>query len=408
MRVLCVTPYYYPDLGPSVPLVKDLCDGLASRGHDVTVFAAVPHFETGQVPVAFRGRILQESTEGAVRVRRAWVPSGNRKSLLQRAAAFLAYQVITAAAAAVERCDVVLVLNPAIETGLPFAVLSTLRRKPVVFGVWDLYPEAGLALGVLQESSLATTVVRTLEDYCLTRAGLVQALSPAFVPGLLRRGIGAERLELIEPWTDMEFHRPLPRHNTFSREHQLDEAFVVMHAGNIGPSQALEHVIDAADRCRDAGCQFVFVGDGTRRDALVSRAAALTNVKFLPFQPRERLPDVLASCDVALVSTAPGAAAFSIPSKAFGLLATGRPIVAITDRDGPLWRKVEDAGAGMCVEPGAPDAIAAAVLGLRSREDDRSQMGANGRAYALVHHSGQDAIRRMEQALLRVSGAASS
>jgi colanic acid biosynthesis glycosyl transferase WcaI len=401
MRILIVTPYYAPDLGPSAPLVAMLAEDLTQLGHKVTVMAAVPHFPSGQVSPEYRGRLWQWSEEHGVRVCRVRVPSGRRANLRHRLLTFLVFQVSASLAGLRLAYDAALITNPALETGLPFALLAWLRRKPCLFSVWDLYPEVGVRLGIFRKP-LARAVVGAIEDFCLRRAAAVQVLSEGFGPALQARGVAARRLVVIPPWLDTEFIRPLPRSNPFSCEHGLDGCFVVMYAGNLGLSQGLEGFLQAAQLLADQpSIQFVLVGDGANREALERQAAAsqLDNVRFLPFQPRERLPEVLASADVSVVSLRPGTAGDSLPSKVFPLLASGRPIIAAVDEGSDVCRLVEHAGAGIGVPPADPRRLAEAIECLAGQPGLRDEMGRKARDYAVEHFHRRGAAERFEAAL---------
>jgi len=401
MRVLVITPYYAPDLGPAAPLLTMLSEDLAASGHEVTVLASVPHFPTGQVSPPYRGRAWQWEMRNGVRVCRAWVPSGNRANLRHRLLTFLIYQVLVSLVGWRLKYDVALVINPAIETGLPFALLVWLRRKPSIYGVWDLYPEVGVQLGVFRHA-LVIALVKTLEDFCLRRATFVQALSDGFLPSLQKRIGLSNKLVVIPPWLDTDFIQPLPRHNAFSTEYGLDDHFTVMYAGNLGLSQGLEHVLMAAKLLSwHPHLRFVFIGDGAQREYLVSQAGqlSLANVKFIPYQPRERLPEVLASADISLVSLQPGIGDDSLPSKTFPILASGRPILAIVEQGSVIWNLVQRSQAGICVPPSKPKALANAILLLVPALARRQQMGQNGREYALRFHSRQAAAGEFEHLL---------
>jgi colanic acid biosynthesis glycosyl transferase WcaI len=178
----------------------------------------------------------------------------------------------------------------------------------------------------------------------------------------------------------------------------------VLYAGNLGLSQALEHVLVVAQSLarRDEIC-FVFVGDGAAREQLVSQTAQmeLPNVRFIPFQPRERLPEVLATADVSLVTLQRGIGTGSLPSKTFSILASGRPVLVSVDAGSETWRLVERAKAGLCVPPECPSALAEAILTLKGDKKLRERLGRSGRKWAEDQHSPQAAAEQFEELLLK-------
>ena len=402
MRVLMIVPYYAPDLGPSAPLFTMLSIELVRRGHQVTVIAAAPHYPSGRVPEAYRGVRIRRSFERGVEVVRVPVPSMNRSNLAQRILQYTCYQFGATWAGLYQHYDVVLAANPALWVWLPFATLAVARRKPAVFTVHDVYPDVGVTLGVFRHKPVIATVA-WMERFCLDHALAVRILSESFRPGLRALGVPDSKMVLIYDWVDTDLIRPLPRDNAFAREQGLADRFVVLYAGNIGFSQGLEHVLTAAQLLADhRDLQFVIIGDGAGREHLGHQAQQmrLTNVRFLPFQPRPRLPEVLATADVSLVTLQHGIGSGSLPSKTFSIFASGRPLLASVDEGSEAWDMVERAGAGLCVPPEDPSRLAEAILALKQDPIRRERLGRNGRLWAERHHSPQAAAERFEKLML--------
>jgi len=405
MDILVVTIFYAPDGGPSAPLFTMLCEEMARLGHNVTVIPAVPHYPTGQVRPEFRHGWFQRNDENGVHVVRVQVPSVDRSRFGRRLLQFLAYQIGATWAGLGKRYSVILVTNPALITITPMAVLAALRRKPAVFSVHDVYPEVGVELGIFRHKIVARTVA-ALERFCLNQSQYVRILSTSFKPPLLAMGVPEDKLVLIYDWIDTDFVRPLPRANAFSAENGLDDSFVVLYAGNIGLSQGLEHVLHAAQTLTDRPqIRFVLVGDGAGREPLVAMAEAmhLDNVQFIPFQPRERVPEVLATADISLVSLQPQVSGRSLPSKTFSYLASGRPIIAMVDEGSDVWNLIAQARAGLCIPPADPDKLVEAILTLEASTDLRQQMANAGRAYAEQHHSHRQAAQQFVSLLTRAA-----
>jgi colanic acid biosynthesis glycosyl transferase WcaI len=387
MKILIVSPCYPPDLGPSAPMLRMLAESLVASGNQVTVLAAVPHFPTGQVPPHYRRRLWTWEYSNAVRIGRAWMPSGNRANLIHRSLTFLVYQVLVALVGLGLEYDVAFIANPAIETGLPFLLLGWMRRKPVVFGVWDVYPEVGVRMGLFRNRTVIR-LVSILEDFCLHTARRIQVLGEGFLADLAHHKVKPENIVVIPPWLDTEQVHPMPRQNSFSCEYGLNDRFVVLYAGNLGLSQGLNNVLEAARTLEhDSEILFLFVGDGASKEQLISQGAALNNVRFLPFQPRERLSEVLATADVSLVVLKSGIGYNSLPSKTFSILSSGRPVLACVDEGTDTWNFIERSRSGLCVYPESPAALAQAIHTLKDDPERRKQMGSNGRTWVERYHS---------------------
>jgi colanic acid biosynthesis glycosyl transferase WcaI len=389
MRILLVTPYYSPDLGPSAPMLTMLCEDLAAAGHQVNVIVAVPHFPDGFVEHRYRKGLWHANRENGVDILRVRIPGGRRSNLFHRLIVFFVFQILASLAGLRLKYDLLLITNPALETWLPFVTLGWMRRKPVVFAVWDIYPDVGIQLGIFR-SPIVVWIVRQLENFCLMHASAVQTLTENMAGILAERVRNGILLRVIPPWLDVNAFQTSSRHNSFSRQHMLDDSFVVMYSGNLGYSQGLEHVLDVARRLQDhSSIKFVFIGDGPQRNDLIAKTQELRlqNVSFLPFQPRETLPEVFATADLALVSQQAKVSSSSLPSKTFGWMAAGVPILAFAEPRSDLGRLLLGEGTGQCVEPFDVDKFVHSLLELEREPVWRQQMGTNGRTRARQDHT---------------------
>jgi colanic acid biosynthesis glycosyl transferase WcaI len=401
MNVLVITPYYLPDSGPSAPLYAMLCQALVKRGHEVAVISAVPHYPSGQVKAEHQHKRTTKTVEDGVQVIRVPLPSMDRSRFAQRLLQFLIYQLRATVVGMREHYDVLLFSNPFLMVGIPFAFLAVMRRKPAVYSVHDVYPDVGIKLGIFRHPWVIR-LVTSLERYCLDRAVFVRILSESFAPSMRSLGVSDAKTVLIYDWVDTDLIQPMSRENSFSREHGLVDSFVVLYAGNIGLSQGLENVLTAAEKLSGvAEIRFVFVGDGAGRERLEKDAAkrGLTKVLFIPFQPRARLPEVLATADVSLVILQKGIGSGSLPSKSYSILASGRPLLASVDTESDMARLVERSQGGICVPPEDPEALAQAIRTLKANPLQREKFGINGRAYALKFHSPVSAAEQFDELL---------
>lgn len=404
MKILLLVPHYDPDLGPSAPLFAMLSTELVKRGHRVCVLTTVPHYPSGIVPPAFRTKWIQSAVENGVEIYRIRLPSMDRSRLAARMLQFIAFQWGSTFKGLSLTYDVVFVANPALWVWLPFTCLTVLRRKPAIFSVYDLYPDIGIRLGIFR-NRMVIEVVRLLEKFCLQHAASVRIISESFRSGIRQFGIADSKIRLIPDWVDTELIYPLPHENTFSSQYDLNGHFIVQYAGNIGLSQGLDQILDAAQSLMNyPDILFVFVGDGSGREKLQQEAQKrnLTNLRFIPFQPRQRLAEVLAAADVSLVVLKQGVAYTAMPSKILSILASGRPIVACVDQDSETWNFIQRTGAAFCVSPEKTEEFIQAILTLRTNPDLRHQMGESGRRWVLQNHTPAIAAEKMEQLFLSV------
>ncbi len=222
---------------------------------------------------------------------------------------------------------------------------------------------------------------------------------------LVAKGARPERIEVIPNWVDVDALTPQPKDNEWAQEQGLVDKFVVMHSGNIGHAQNLDVLMDAATRLDDLDrLSIVLIGTGARLAHTRSLANQLgaDRVSFLPYQPRERISLSLSTADVHFLGLTQGLAGFVVPSRLYGILAAGRPILAAVDRDSETSALVQEIGCGLVIPPARPDLVAEAIRSLARGDHDLEEMGRKGRAYVETHGSLDSAVARYRQLLLDV------
>lgn len=376
MTVCFFNRSYWPDTGATGQLLTELAEDLVARhGMDVTVVTGRPLGAASHAPLPNR-----EVRNGVTIIRAAgttWSP----RAFVGRAINYLTYFMSAVVAARrLPPCDVVVALTDPPIIGC--AALVARRRGGFVFLCQDIFPEVAALLEDFR-SDLVDGVLERVNRFLVRRATIIVALGDTMASRLVEgKGADPTKIVVIHNWADTSVLAPAPQHNPFSEAHGLAGKFVVMHAGNLGQSQNLDTLLDAAELLRDhPGIVFVFIGEGTRRRALESIAAtkALTNVKFLPFQPRESMRCSYATASVFIVSLRPGLAGYIVPSKLYGILAAGRPYVAAVEERSEVAMITEAHGCGIRVSPGDARQMADAILTLESDSSRRDAMGARAR-----------------------------
>jgi colanic acid biosynthesis glycosyl transferase WcaI len=263
-----------------------------------------------------------------------------------------------------QRPDVCLVLStPPLLLGLTGLVTKQLRKVPFVYSVQDLYPDIAVHLGVLAaDSRFARTLDLTATKLYRSASALV-TLSDGMSAQLAAKGLRPQHIHVIPNWADTTQIVPAPRNNQFARAHGLEHTFVVQYSGNLGLSQGLESLVAAAEHIADLPIRIVIVGDGQARASLVRqvRVRGLQNVLFLPPQPREGLSDLLAACDVGLVTMKRQVSDDLVPSKLYGIMAAARPILAAVEPRSEVARVVRAHECGWIVDPEDSHSLALAI-----------------------------------------------
>ncbi|MFB0534685.1 MAG: glycosyltransferase family 4 protein [Anaerolineae bacterium] len=405
MRILFILPHFTPDLGPLAPIYHALGEDLIERGHEATVVTAFPYYGEGEIWGEYKGKVFGIEEVDGMRVIRTYVYVAPKGKLLGRSLSYLTFHLLATVASLflAGRHDAIVAPSPSIQIGLPLYLTSLLFGTPFIYNVQDLYPHVGVEAGVFKNKWLVGALKR-LEGMLLGRARYVVVIADNFGRELVRRGVPPDKIITIPNCVDADFIRPLPRLNGFREKYQLGDKFVVMYAGNVGLSQGLETLLQCAQMFTEDGILFVIVGEGASLPSLKQRVLEmkLDNVQFIPYQPREDVPFVLAAADISLVLLRSGIASHSVPSKAFSIMASSRPIVAAVDRPSEIADIIGEARCGLLVEPENPEQLAKAISDLYYSESLRDELARNGRHYVERHYSRSVASNKYAQLLERI------
>ena len=384
MKVCFFNRSYWPDDGATGQLLAELCEDLVARhGFEVTVVcgAAPGHARSG------RGLVTEEERRG-VRILRAAGTTFHRSRFAGRVANYLSYFASAwLAGRRLGRPDVVVALTDPPIIGLVARRAARRARARFVYLCQDVFPEVAR----LVETFRSAPVDRLLERIgrsLIRGADRVVAVGETMRDRLVeRRGADPARTFVIHNWADCAALCPRPRDNAFARAHGLAGAFVVMHSGNVGLSQDLDTLIQAATLLRgEPRIRFAIMGGGARREELQSRVAGLglDNVRFLPRQPKEALADAFGSADAFVVSLKRGLAGSIVPSKLYGVLAAGRPYIAAVEPASEVASITTKHDCGLLTPPGDAQALAGRVRELFGDPALARHLGDNARRAAFA------------------------
>ena len=380
---------YYPDRGATGQLLTDLAEALAGEhGWRVSVVAGRP-LTPGVAHPTKRpglGRVRREMRNG-VEIFRAGGTTFPPRRFVGRVLNYVTYFLSAGLAGlSVPRPDVVVALTDPPIIGLAALVAARRARARFVFLCQDIFPEVARLLEDFQSDTVETLLTR-VNRLLVRKADRVVALGDTMRQRLIDgKGADPAKVSVIHNWADCGAIRPGPKANPFSRAHGLADRFVVMHSGNVGLSQNLDTLLDAAAHLRPyRDIVVLLVGDGTKREGLVARAQAegLDNVRFLPSQPREVLADSFATADVFVVSLKRGLAGYIVPSKLYGILAAGRPYVAAVEGDSEVAAITRRYDSGLAAEPADAKDLAEKILRLYHDPALARRLGENARQAAL-------------------------
>jgi colanic acid biosynthesis glycosyl transferase WcaI len=425
MSIFFVNRFFYPDLQGTAGILTDLAQDAAKAGHQVTVLTSDASVDNPGARYAAR-----DNWEG-IEIRRVRAGRFNRQTVLGWFLnAVLFYPAILWAIFRTPRHDVTVFLSdpPMIyslgplvrwwKTRSAFSIwLGLLWRRIALARIWpkalslqfhravgpapgvdetatrfvywsqDLYPDVAIGAGVMRKGSLIARFFGAISRWFLRRCDLVIAIGEHMRARILDRGVKPERIAVVHNWTDStRVHPVLPSENPFIKEHNLEGKFIVAYSGNMGLSHEFGTILDAAKSLqKDHDILFLLIGSGKQAARVRESAGPLANIRFLPFQPRERLSESLSAASLHIVTLKEGMEGTLVPSKFYSALAVARPVIYVGPPKAEPADIIEAAGCGISIWPGDTKGFVDAVRRYRDDKTLADTHGWNGHQYFLSH-----------------------
>jgi colanic acid biosynthesis glycosyl transferase WcaI len=379
MRVLVLNLYYPPDRSATAKMAAAFVEPLAAK-HDVTLICGRPAYD----PAERRAwRLWQTERCGAVTVVRVGSTDYPRTQMARRVLNYLSYVALSIPRALFVPCDVVLAMTDPPFEGIVGAFVAMLKRKPFVYNIRDLYPDMALG-GSIVKPGFLTRLWETLHRWALRRAARVMVLGEDMKVRIAAKGADAARIAIVRDGaasaTGTAASPPLDLQVISAIRAEF--RFVLLHAGNLGFYGAWETLLAAARELETDGVGLVFVGDGAQRARLQAAAAGSANVRFLPFFPANKIASVLAAGDAHVITIKRGLEGVVVPSKLYGILAAGKPVVAVAPKQADAASLAARDGFGVAADPDNPAELVAMVRALLVDPARLASMGAAARIAA--------------------------
>jgi colanic acid biosynthesis glycosyl transferase WcaI len=384
MKILFETQYYPPESNAPANRVSEMARQWVREGHDVTVLTAFPHHPTGVIPAEYEGyRFLREERDG-VHVVRTYIYVAPNKGILKRSLSYFSWMFssMLLGGPRTPRPDVLVATSPQFLCALSGFFIARAKRVPFVLEIRDLWPDSILAVGALKEG-FTISVLRALERFLYAVADAIVIVSPGFRPHMRALGIADEKVHLLPNGVDLDRFSPGSADCDVYAEHGIGGSFRVLYTGTVGMAHGLEIMLEAGEQLRDLPeVAMVVVGEGARRADLLQEVArrGLTNVHFVPMQPRETMTDWIRGASAVLVHLRKTALFEGVlPSKMFEYMGCGKAI--LMGVGGSAAEIVEEAECGFRFEPANAGELVQLIRRLMNERPELERRGASGRAY---------------------------
>lgn len=379
MKILLLNLYFPPDTSATAKMAASVAQALAER-HEVTVLCGRPSYDPSE---RRPWRLWQTETAGKVHIVRAGSTDYPRFAMKRRVINYLSYVALAVPRALFVRCDVVLAMTDPPFQGIVGAFVALLKRRPYVYNIRDLYPEMALGGALVRPGNVARSWEK-LHRWALRQATRVIVLGEDMRARIEEKRVSRERIAIVRDGVEI----PANGAEVAALDEQVihairgNDRFVFVHAGNFGFYGAWETLVAAVRELAEIRVSLVFIGEGAQKEQIQNLANGTKNVRLLPYFGADKIPSVLAAADAHVVTVKRGLEGVVVPSKMYGILAAGKPILAVAPRESDVVSLGDRFGFGLAADPDKPAEVASAIRVLATNPEKVKSMGAAAREAA--------------------------
>ena len=409
-KMLVYAHYYYPDVASTGQILAELCEGL-KESLDITVLCVVPSY-SGKVEEKYREKRIYKEEHNGVKIIRVRVPDFDKKNKISRVKNLMAYFFNSIIATIkLDKYDYIYSISqPPILGGTLGVIGKWLKGGKYIYNIQDFNPEQTMAVGYAK-NKIVLNLAMALDKFNCKMSDKVIVVGRDMQDTLKNR-FNKNKVpnnEFINNWIDEKKIYPIEIEHkeiiNFKHKYGLEDKFIIMYSGNIGLYYDLENIIKVIGKFKNReDVIFAFIGDGTVKEKIETYAIDnnLSNVKFIPYQPKEKLKYSLNSADIHWVVNAKGIKGVSVPSKLYGVMSSGKPVLGVLDKGSEARLIVEEANCGVCSEPGDYNSIEKNINYILNNKNKLKQLGVNGREYLENNLTKDISIKKYEKSILEL------
>lgn len=388
-KLLVYAHYYYPDVASTGQILKELCEGMKDT-FDITVICVVPSY-SGVIDEKYKTQRIYKENINGINVIRVRVPKFQKANKVSRIKNLLSYFFNSLLATLkLEKHDYIFTISqPPILGGLLGVLGKWIKGGKLIYNIQDFNPEQTMAVGYSKNKLLLSSVMMVDKFNC-KKSDEVIVVGRDMQETLKNRFNNKKvpKNTFINNWIDEKEIYPLeqnhPKIVAFKKKYNLQDKFIIMYSGNIGLYYDLENIIKVIGKFNGIDdVVFVFVGDGTVKNKIENyvKENKLSNVTFIPYQDKADLVYSLNAADIHWVVNAKGIKGVSVPSKLYGVMAAGKPVLGVLDKGSEARLIVDECNCGLCTEPGNYDEIYKKIDFILNNKEEIKRLGINGRNY---------------------------
>ena len=407
-KLLIYAHYYYPDVASTGQILTDLAERITDK-FEITVICVVPSY-TGVVEEKYKEKWIYHESYNGVKVIRVRVPEFNKSNKVSRIKNLLAYFINAIRVTfKLEKQDYIFSISqPPIMGGLLGVIGKWIKGGKFIYNIQDFNPEQIKAVGYSKSKSIMNFAMH-LDKFSCKRADKIIVVGRDMQETLVNRfrGENVPKNVFINNWINEKEVYPLKSDNLevlkFKEKYGLQDKYIIMYSGNIGLYYDLKNIIKviAKFKTRD-DIVFAFIGDGTVKKDIEEYVDQnnISNVKFIPYQPKDKINYSFNAADVHLVVNAKGIKGVSVPSKLYGVMAAGKAVLGVLEENSEARLIIEESDCGICMEPGEYEEIYKGIEYVLNNKDSIDKKGINGRVYLEKNLSKEFSISKYREEIL--------
>ena len=410
-KLLIYAHYFYPDVASTGQILTELCEGMIDT-FDITVICVVPSY-SGTIDEKYKTKRIYKEEHNGIKIIRVRVPECQKSNKISRIKNLLAYFFNSLLATLkIEKQDYIYTISqPPILGGVLGVLGKWLKGGKLIYNIQDFNPEQTMAVGYSKNKLLLNTVM-AVDKFSCKKADKVIVVGRDMQETLRNRFNNKKvpKNVFINNWINEKEIYPLeqnhPRIMEFKEKYNLQDKFIIMYSGNIGLYYDLENIIKVIGEFKDReDVVFAFVGDGTVKDKIEAYVSEnnLSNVTFIPYQDKADLIYSLNAADIHWVVNAKGIKGVSVPSKLYGVMAAGKPVLGVLDEGSEARLIVEDCNCGLCIEPGNYKEISNNIKYILNNKEEIRLLGLNGRQYLESNLTKEVSINKYKENILAIN-----
>jgi len=407
MKILLLTQYYLPESGSASIKMSELAEYLINKGHDVTVIAGFPNYPYGKIYEGYKMKVyMREIINGVKIIRTPLYITSKRYSFPYRMLNHISFMLSSIYGAFIAgRPDLIYYYSPPIFLGFSAWVIGKVFKAPIVADINDLWPQAPIAIGVIKNSYIKK-FAEWFEKFIYRKTTYLFFYSHTMRQEVINKGIPKNKTEIFPLWVSTDIFKPISNEDIlkFRTKLLLNNKFIIMYAGYIGVAQGLDIVIDVAREIKEYNdILFIIIGDGPEKNNLIEKANTfkLKNIKFMPFQPKEKIPYFLSIADILFVHLDPAPHRLgTIPAKVLSYMSMGRPLIVAAK--GEVEKILQESKAGIVVSPRNIHGIVMAILDIYNNKNLKDIIGKKAREYAIKYFDKNIVLSKLENRLVEI------